>query len=81
VHYWGDDEVKNLLSASCSVCHVSPDRPGMSPTHPPGANEKDRVMIPVCSGDVFDDEGDEGDEGDVKRVVIGFVWCGMYLVC
>lgn len=39
---------KYLLSDSSSVIEVSPDLPGVSPTHPPGANEKFRVIVAIA---------------------------------
>jgi hypothetical protein len=57
-----DDNFKYLLSTSWSVIHVSPDLPGVSPTHPPGAKEKDRSIVLGSSRAVFEDEVDGVDE-------------------
>lgn len=68
----GDDNVNHLLSTSWSAIHVSPDLPGVSPTHPPGAKEKDRSMVLGSSRAVFEDEVDEVDGVDG---VDEEVWC------
>lgn len=47
---------KSLLSDSRSGIDVSPDLPGVLPTHPPGAREKDRVMVALSFWEVFEDE-------------------------